>query len=50
MTSENFRHDSLLEFVKSLGEKAKIPFHKALRYTSKELLNRDPEYYDDFYF
>ena len=50
MTNENFKRDSLLEFVKSLGEKAKIPFRKALLDTSKELLNRDPEYYDDFYF
>ena len=27
MANENFKHDSLLEFVKSLGEKAKMPFH-----------------------
>jgi hypothetical protein len=50
MTNEAFKHDSLLEFVKSLGEKAKIPFRNALLNTSKELLNRDPDYYDDFYF
>jgi hypothetical protein len=50
MTNENFKRDSLLKFVKSLGEKAKIPFRKALLDTSKELLNRHPEYYDDFYF
>jgi Peptidase family M3 len=50
MANENFKHDSLLEFVKSLGEKAKIPFRKALLDASKELLNRDHEYYDDFYF
>jgi hypothetical protein len=50
MISENFKRDSLLEFVKSLGEKAKKPFRKALLVTSKELLNKDPSYYDDFYF
>jgi len=50
MTGENFKRDSLLEFVKSLGEKAKKPFRKALLVTSKELLNKDPSYYDDFYF
>jgi carboxypeptidase Taq (M32) metallopeptidase len=50
MVNENFEGDSLIEFVKSLGERARIPFRKALRDASKELLNRDPEYYDDFYF
>ncbi len=50
MSNENFKSDSLLEFVKSLGEKAKVPFRKALLDRSKEMLNRNPEYYDDFYF
>ncbi len=50
MINENFKRDALVEFVESLGERAKIPFRKALLDASKELLNRDPEYYDDFYF
>lgn len=49
-TSENFSRDSLLGFVKSLGEKAMTPFRNILLHTGKELLNRNPEYYDDFYF
>ena len=50
MITENFKRDALVEFVRSLGERARIPFRKALLDASKELLNRDPEYYDDFYF
>jgi hypothetical protein len=50
MANENFKHDSLMEFVKSLGEKAKVPFRKTLLDRSNELLKRHPEYYDDFYF
>ena len=50
MANENFKHNSLIEFVKSLGEKAKVPFRKTLLDRSNELLRRYPEYYDDFYF
>jgi hypothetical protein len=50
MANENFKHNSLIEFVKSLGEKAKVPFRKTLLDRSNEMLNRYPEYYDDFYF
>jgi hypothetical protein len=42
--------DALLNFLKSLGEKAKAPFARALEDISRDILNRDPEYYDDFYF
>ena len=50
LASEKLALGSLVEFVKSLGENAKVPFRKALLHFSKELLNRDPDYYDDFYF
>jgi Peptidase family M3 len=50
MANENFKHNSLIEFVKSLGEKAKVPFRKTLLDRSNEMLKRYPEYYDDFYF
>jgi Peptidase family M3 len=50
MINENFKRDALVEFVKSLGEWAKIPFRKAMLEASRKILNRDPEYYDDFYF
>ncbi len=48
LANENFKHDSLIEFVKSLGEKVKVPFRKTLLDRSNELLKRHPEYYDDF--
>jgi hypothetical protein len=50
LANENLTYDTLLRFVKSLGEKAKRPFSKALQDTSLDLLHRHPEYYDDFYF
>jgi hypothetical protein len=49
-TSENFKHGFIREFVRSLGEKAKIPFRKILLDISRELFDREAEYYDDFYF
>jgi hypothetical protein len=49
-TSENFKHGSIREFVRSLGEKAKIPFRNILLDISRELFDREAEYYDDFYF
>lgn len=50
LASESMTQDALLNFLKSLGEKAKAPFARALEDTSRDILNRDPEYYDDFYF
>jgi Zn-dependent M32 family carboxypeptidase len=40
----------LAEFVKFLGQKARNSFREALNEVSKEVLNRDADYYDDFYF
>jgi hypothetical protein len=40
----------LIEFIKSMGDRAKKPFRDELSDISKKILGREPEYYDDFYF
>jgi oligoendopeptidase F len=47
---ENISYDKLIEFIKSMGQRAKKPFIDALRDISKTILGREPDYYDDFYF
>jgi peptidase M3-like protein len=47
---ENVSYDKLIEFMKTMGQKAKKPFEEALIDTSKTILGKEPEYYDDFYF
>ena len=47
---ENISYDQLIEFIKSMGQKAKKPFRVALTDISKMILGREPDYYDDFYF
>ena len=50
LEQENISYDQLIEFIKSMGNKAKKPFREALTEVSKDVLNTQPEYYDDFYF
>lgn len=47
---ENISYEQLAEFVKSMGRRARKPFREALDDVSKTILNRQAEYYDDFYF
>jgi oligoendopeptidase F len=47
---ENISYDQLIEFMKSMGNRAKKPFREALTNISKIILGREPDYYDDFYF
>jgi oligoendopeptidase F len=47
---ENISYDQLIEFIKSMGQKAKKPFRVALTDIGKMILGREPDYYDDFYF
>jgi Zn-dependent M32 family carboxypeptidase len=50
LEQENISYDQLIEFIKSMGKKAKKPFKEAFTEVSKDVLNIQPEYYDDFYF
>jgi oligoendopeptidase F len=51
LENENISYEKLVEFVKSVGQRAKKPFQEALSDIGKEILgNREPEYYDDFYY
>ena len=50
LEQENISYDQLIEFIKTMGKKAKKPFREALTEVSKDVLNAQPEYYDDFYF
>ena len=50
LEQENISYDQLIEFIKSMGKKAKKSFREALTEVSKDVLNTQPEYYDDFYF
>lgn len=50
LENENISYEQLAEFVKSLGQRAKRPFKDALADVGKEILGREPEYYDDFYY
>jgi oligoendopeptidase F len=50
LETEKFSYSQLVDFVKSMGARAKKPFQDALKDVSKKVLGREPEYYDDFYF
>jgi hypothetical protein len=50
LKNENVTYDELVEFVKLLGQRARNPFREALNEVSKIVLNKEAEYYDDFYF
>ncbi len=40
----------MAEFVKSMAQRAKKPFKDAIDDVGKEILGKEPEYYDDFYY
>lgn len=50
LEDENITYDELIEFIKSIGQRAKEPFRDALTDVSKIILGREADYYDDFYF
>jgi hypothetical protein len=50
LENENVSYDELIDFIKSLGDRAKKPFRDELNNFAKKILGREPEYYDDFYF
>ena len=43
-------YEKLVEFIKSMGQKAKKPFKDALTDIGTTILGKEPEYYDDFYY
>ena len=48
---ENISYEKLVEFIKSMGHRAKKPFKDALTDIGKTILGgKEPEYYDDFYY
>lgn len=50
LENEAVSYSQLIDFVKSMGRRAKSPFREALTTMSKKVLGREAEYYDDFYF
>jgi hypothetical protein len=50
LEQEKISYSQLVDFIKSMGQKAKRPFQEALSEVSRSILGRQPEYYDDFYF
>jgi Peptidase family M3 len=50
LENEKVSYSKLIDFVKSMGRQAKKPFQEALQSNSKKVLDREAEYYDDFYF
>jgi hypothetical protein len=50
LKNEKISYTHLVDFVKSMGRRARKPFQEGLQYISKKVLGRSPEYYDDFYF
>jgi hypothetical protein len=49
LEQENISYKKLIEFIKSMGQRAKKPFKDALTDVGKTILGKEPEYYDDFY-
>lgn len=47
---ENISYDKLIEFIKSMGARAKKPFEESSMDIGRTILGKEPEYYDDFYF
>ena len=47
---ERISYEKLVDFVTNMGNKARKPFEKTLKDISSEILGRNAEYYDDFYF
>jgi hypothetical protein len=49
LEQEKISYEKLVEFIKSMGQRAKKPFKDALNDIGKTVLSKEPEYYDDFY-
>ena len=50
LMNEKITYTEFLNFVKYMGNNSSKPFKKSLQKVSAEILKRDMEYYDDFYF
>ncbi|MGN6708406.1 MAG: M3 family metallopeptidase [Candidatus Nitrosocosmicus sp.] len=51
LENENISYEKLVEFVKSIGQRARKPFQDAVSDIGKAILGgNEPEYYDDFYY
>lgn len=50
LEDENISYYKLIEFIKSMEQRAKQPFEEALMDIGRTILGKEPEYYDDFYF
>ncbi|MGN6622817.1 MAG: hypothetical protein ACTHKK_01575, partial [Candidatus Nitrosocosmicus sp.] len=51
LENENISYEKLVEFVKSIGQRARKPFQEAVSDIGKAILGgNEPEYYDDFYY
>ena len=50
LEQEAISYSQLVDFIKSMGQRAKRPFQEALSEVSRSILGRQSEYYDDFYF
>ncbi|MBA3749774.1 MAG: hypothetical protein H0X03_02560 [Nitrosopumilus sp.] len=50
LENEGITYTRLKDFIKEIAEKAKKPFSEKILQISKKILNRNPEYYDDFYY
>jgi len=50
LSLEGVEYDGLVSFVDALGREVKPAFRRSLDYYSREILERDAKYYDDYYF
>ena len=50
LENEGISYKKFIEFIKSMGQRAKRPFKEALKDIGKTILGKEPEYYDDFYY
>jgi hypothetical protein len=50
LINEKITYTKFINFVKYIGNNSSKPFKKSLQMISSEILKRDAEYYDDFYF
>ncbi|MGD1838682.1 MAG: M3 family metallopeptidase [Nitrososphaeraceae archaeon] len=50
LEDENISYEQIIDFIKSLGSKAKKPFKELVIDIGKNTIGKEPEYYDDFYF
>src|SRR5688500_8042725 len=50
LMNEKITYTKFIDFVEHMGDKARNPFKRSLQQVSQEILKRNAEYYDDFYF